>query len=102
MYQAANQMDEKADAGDHAQHGDGQTVEVQTEVDVEIAHGDPLPQRLDVRIATVGAPEDHDQRGDQRGQADRGGPDGAGRVVGHAREQGERNSAGQGKDQGQN
>ncbi len=45
------QVDERADAGDHAGHRQRQPIEPQRQPDVEIAHVHPLPQHLRVRAA---------------------------------------------------
>ncbi len=68
------EMDEEADAGDHAEHDQGEVVDAEGEVDLEAGDGDPglADQRDGADVAAEhGAPEPGDERGGDRGEEQR-------------------------------
>ena len=64
-------VDQEADAGDHGEHGQRQTIQHQVETDVEVTDRHPVPQRYAVGLTSIVKEVDTRIRCDQRSQADR-------------------------------
>ena len=77
-------MDQEADAGDHGEHGQRETVQHQVEADVEVTHRHPGPQRHAERLASIVKEVDTRIRCHQRSQTDRAHAHGRRQILGPA------------------
>ena len=74
-------VDQEADAGDHGEHSQGETIQHQVETDVEITDRHPGPQRHAERLTPVVKEVDTRIRCHQRGQANRAHADGCRQIL---------------------